>query len=94
MDGSSRFGTENPGAITINGNKYAVLPSVVVAWSASSEKFIKNKHIDLLKFRASYGIAGNDDIGNYTTRQYYISQNLLGLQGLIRGNIVNNQLQW
>jgi hypothetical protein len=50
--------------------------------------------IDLLKLRVSYGLTGNDDIGNYTARQYYVSQNLLGMQGLVRGNIGNPELKW
>jgi TonB-linked SusC/RagA family outer membrane protein len=94
MDGSSRFGKEIPGALDISGNKYAVLPSIAAAWLISSEKILKGKRIDLLKIRASYGLAGNDDIGNYTARQTYISQNLLGMQGLVRSGFGNNQLQW
>jgi hypothetical protein len=49
---------------------------------------------DLLKLRASYGLSGNDDIGNYTAKQTYVSQNLLGMQGLVRAGIANDQLQW
>lgn len=94
MDGSSRFGKEIPGAVTINGNKYALLPSIAGAWLISSEKFLKWKRLDLLKLRASFGLAGNDDIGNYTARQTYIPQNFLGLQGLVRSGFGNNQLQW
>lgn len=94
MDGSSRFGKNIPDAFTISSNKYAVLPSIAAAWLISSEKFIKGHHIDLFKLRASYGLSGNDDIGNYAARQTYISQNLLGLQGLVRSGFGNNQLQW
>nr|WP_166437229.1 SusC/RagA family TonB-linked outer membrane protein [Niastella caeni] len=94
MDGSSRFGKNIPGAPGLNGNKYAVLPSVAAAWLVSSENFMKSNFIDLLKVRASYGLSGNDDIGNFTARQYYVSQNLLGMQGLTRGGTGNNQLQW
>ncbi|MFI5129392.1 MAG: SusC/RagA family TonB-linked outer membrane protein [Chitinophagales bacterium] len=94
MDGSSRFGENIPGALEINSNKYAVLPSIAAAWLISSEKFVKGKFIDLLKLRASYGLTGNDDIGNYTARQTYIPQNLLGLQGLVRSGFGNDQLQW
>jgi len=94
MDGSSRFGKEIPGALEINGNKYALLPSIAAAWLVSSERFLKGKIVDLLKIRASYGLAGNDDIGNYAARQTYIPQNLLGLQGLVRSGFGNNQLQW
>lgn len=94
MDGSSRFGKNIPGAPGLNGNKYAVMPSLAAAWLISSEKFLKTNFIDLLKVRASIGLSGNDDIGDFTARQYYISQNLLGMEGLTRGGPGNNQLQW
>ncbi|HEY8658676.1 MAG TPA: SusC/RagA family TonB-linked outer membrane protein [Chitinophagaceae bacterium] len=94
MDGSSRFGKNIPGALSVGGNKFAVLPSIAGAWLISSEKFIKGSFFDLLKLRASYGLSGNDDIGNYTARQTYVSQNLLGLQGLVRSGFANDQLQW
>ncbi len=93
-DASSRFGKNVPDALKINGNTFAVLPSVAVAWIASSEKAMAGSKIDLLKFRASYGLSGNDDIGNYTAQQTYVSQNLLGMQGLVRAGLANNQLQW
>ena len=99
MDGSSRFGKKIKDAVTINSNKYSLLPSVAGAWLISSEKFMKGfltdfNFINHLKIRATYGLSGNDDIGNYTSRQTYISQNLLGVQGLVRGGYGNNQLQW
>ena len=94
-DGSSRFGKDIPNALNIAGNKYAVLPSVSAGWLVSSEEFLSNvRAIDMLKIRASYGLTGNDDIGNFSTRSYYVSQNLLGSQGLVVGNIANSQLQW
>jgi TonB-linked SusC/RagA family outer membrane protein len=95
LDASSRFGTDIPGALKIGGVNYAVLPSASAAWVVSSEHFMANlKFIELLKFRVSYGLTGNDDIGNYSARQYYVSQNLLGLQGLTRANFGNPALQW
>lgn len=94
-DASSRFGTQVPGALSIGGLSYAVLPSASAAWILSSEQFMSDiNFVELLKLRASYGLTGNDDIGNYTARQYYISQNLLGLQGLTRANFGNPELQW
>ena len=95
-DASSRFGDDaRHGAFGIGSEKFAFLPSMAAAWLISSEDFMKgSRFIDQLKLRASYGISGNDDIGNYTARTYYVSQNLLGIQGLIRGNIGNPQLQW
>lgn len=94
MDGSSRFGKKAPNGLTIAGNKFPVMPSVGAAWLLSSENFMANSSLNLLKLRATYSITGNDDIGNYSTRQTYVSQNLLGAQGLVRKGIANPALQW
>lgn len=93
VDGSSRFGKKVPDALSFGNNKFAVLPSLAAAWLISSGKFM-GRSIDILKLRASYGLSGNDDIGNYTARQTYITQNLLGLQGLVRSGFGNTELQW
>ena len=94
MDGSSRFGTQVQNGLTLNGNHFAVLPSASLAWLLSSEKFMADSKIDLFRVRLSWGLTGNDDIGNYTSRQTYTSQNLLGMQGLVRNGIPNPALQW
>jgi len=95
LDGSSRFGSDaQDWAVGIGDNKFAFLPSVAGAWLISSESFMAESGVNLLKLRASYGFSGNDDVGNYTARKYYVSQNLLGMQGLARGNVGNSQLQW
>ncbi|GAB2805544.1 SusC/RagA family TonB-linked outer membrane protein [Ferruginibacter profundus] len=93
-DASSRFGKNVNSGINVNGNVFAVLPSVAAAWLISGEKAMEDSKIDLLKLRASYGLSGNDDIGNYTAQRTYVSQNLLGMQGLVRAGIANDQLQW
>lgn len=93
-DASSRFGKKVTSGININSNVFSVLPSVSAAWLITGEKAMADSKIDLLKLRASWGLSGNDDIGNYTAQQTYVSQNLLGMQGLVRGGIANNQLQW
>ncbi|WP_207427007.1 SusC/RagA family TonB-linked outer membrane protein [Pedobacter sp. SYSU D00535] len=94
VDGSSRFGKEAD-ALKIAGNPFAVLPSLGASWLVSSEDFMAGaKSVDVFKLRASYGLVGNDDIGNYTSRQYYVTQSLLGLQGLVRGNIGNSSIKW
>jgi len=54
-DGSSRFGS---------GHKWGVFPSGSVAWRLSQEKFFKVKAISDLKIRLSYGVTGNQEIGN------------------------------
>ncbi len=95
VDGSSRFGENVPNALKLSGDSYAVLPSLGASWLISSENFMaKFKSIELLKLRATISKTGNDDIGNYTAKQSYVSQNLLGVQGLVRGNIANPALQW
>jgi len=98
IDGSSRFGKKGvPAAMTViyNDYRYAFMPSAAAGWLISSEKFMSDvKFIDMLKLRVSYGLVGNDDIGNNTAQQYYVSQNLLGVEGLVRGNIGNPALKW
>lgn len=62
-DGSSKFGL---------GNKYGNFPSGSIGWRISEEKFMQNLNaISNLKLRASWGISGNDRIGNYIFNQTY-----------------------
>lgn len=94
MDASSRFGTEAEEGLNIGGHPYAIMPSLSGAWLISSEDFMANSRLSFLKLRASISKTGNDDIGNYSSRQTYSSQNLLGMQGLLRSGIANPTLQW
>ncbi|RZK17196.1 MAG: SusC/RagA family TonB-linked outer membrane protein, partial [Flavobacterium sp.] len=56
-DGSSRFGPNN---------KYGYFPSGSVGWIASKESFFpQNNVVTFLKFRGSYGVTGNDNIGDF-----------------------------
>ncbi|MBW7889447.1 MAG: TonB-dependent receptor [Chitinophagaceae bacterium] len=64
-DGSSRFGTAN---------KWGTFPSASLGWIISDENFFQNvKSINFAKLRASYGVIGNNNIGNYT--QYALVNN-------------------
>ncbi|RBQ02785.1 SusC/RagA family TonB-linked outer membrane protein [Pedobacter miscanthi] len=57
-DGSSRFGTNN---------RFGYFPSASVGWVPSKEGFWKeNKIVNFLKLRGSYGITGNDAIGDFS----------------------------
>jgi TonB-linked SusC/RagA family outer membrane protein len=95
LDGSSRFGDEAKDGMSLYNNKFGVFPSVAAGWLVSSEDFMSTiSFIEMLKLRASFGLSGNDDIGNYTTRQTYVPQNLLNLPGLVMGNLANPTLQW
>lgn len=93
LDASSRFGNE-ASSFKIGDTPIAVMPSLSAAWLMSAEPFLANGPFDLLKIRGSLGQVGNDDIGNYASKQYYVGQNFLGLQGLVRGNIANPNLKW
>lgn len=56
-DGSSRFPESN---------KYAVFPAAAVGWRLSQESFMQDiSWISNLKLKASWGILGNQNIGNY-----------------------------
>ncbi len=71
-DGSSRFGQNN---------RWGMFPSVSAGWYISEEDFMKatSSWLSSLKLRASYGISGNFNIGNY---EYYA---LLGQANYIFG---------
>lgn len=50
-------------------NQWAFFPSAAVAWRISDEQFLKDsKVISDLKVKYSYGIAGSDNIGAYSTQ--------------------------
>jgi len=44
-------------------HRYVATPAVSAAWIASKEDFFKVDFISLLKFRASYGLTANDQMG-------------------------------
>lgn len=57
VDGSSRFGANS---------KYGFFPSAGVAWLVSNENFMSGiSVINHLRFRTSYGVTGNTEIGLY-----------------------------
>jgi TonB-linked SusC/RagA family outer membrane protein len=85
-DGSSRTGINQ---------KYGVFPSVGAGWLVNSEKFMADaKWIDLLKIRASYGLTGNDNVGNYNSRMYFGATNYLDKIGLMISHLKNEDLKW
>ncbi|MDQ6479972.1 TonB-dependent receptor [Dyadobacter sp. LHD-138] len=61
-DGSSRFGANN---------RYGYFPSVSAGWNLSDEAFYNNflGHESTVKLRASWGLSGNNNIGNYNSQQ-------------------------
>ncbi|PSL48385.1 TonB-linked SusC/RagA family outer membrane protein [Chitinophaga niastensis] len=65
-NGSERFASNH---------RFGFFPSAGVAWNIQNEKFFKplEKTIDKLKLRATYGLVGNDQIGNENDRFFYLS---------------------
>ena len=62
-DGSTKFAP---------GHQWGYFPSISGAWDLKKENFLKNvKWIDQLKFRAAYGLAGNNNIDDDLWRFYY-----------------------
>lgn len=55
-DASSRFGANN---------RWGTFPSASLGWNMSKESFLENTSISNLKLRGSYGLTGNDAIGDY-----------------------------
>jgi len=88
-DGSSRFGMDN---------KFGYFPSVAAGWLLSNESFIP-QFFNNLKLRGSYGVTGNQDIGNYnslqtfTTGGTFVSGNTL-VVGTSPSRIGNRDLKW
>ncbi len=56
-------------------NKYAVFPSVAVAWTATNESFVNLSWLNYLKLRLSYGKNGNQAIGRYQSLARMASDN-------------------
>lgn len=62
-DGSSKFGSTN---------RYGTFPSFSAGWNIAREGFLNTSEtLNELKIRASWGISGNDRIGNYIYEQTY-----------------------
>lgn len=59
-DGSSRFA---------EGHRYGLFPSISAGWVISKESFFQVPWIESLKIRGSYGLLGNQQIGNYPYQQ-------------------------
>ena len=85
-DGSSRFG---------NNSKFGFFPSVSAGWRVSEESFLKsNKIVSNLKLRASYGIVGNQEIGNFSSLGLYGGSNYYDQAGIAPIQLPNPDLKW
>lgn len=89
-EGSSRFGAKN---------KYGNFPAVSAGWRISEESFMpKNDWLTDLKLRASWGVTGNNNIGNYPSLAFMNTNNYMLGDGIAPGRVVssfaNQELAW
>ena len=90
-DSSTKFGPDR---------RVGYFPSITAGWVVSDESFLVNSNtINFMKFRASYGVLGNDQIPNngYVSllngEATYVLDNAL-VFGQATGAIPNSELQW
>ncbi len=91
-DGSSKFG-EN--------KRFGYFPSASLGWVINREDFFNIEDISLLKLRGSWGMNGNDRIGNYgftsvvlNGQNYAFGPNENITNGAIALTVANPDLQW
>ena len=87
-DGSSRF-AEN--------NTWGNFPSASVGWRISDEKFMQfaKPALDDAKIRVSYGVTGNESIGNYDYVYTYSPSTIYdGVGGVSATRIGKDNLKW
>ena len=90
-DGSSRFGEDS---------KFGYFPSASFAWNAKNEKFLKKvRWLSNMKVRLSWGITGNDKIGQYKSQSLLSAYKILidgaPYTGMGTDTMIGNpDLQW
>jgi len=95
IENSTRIGKKAEGVTMIGGQPYGVFHSAGGAWRISSESFLKNiTWLEDLKLRASYGIVGNDDIGNLSALEYYTVVKYNETSGMIPGPATNQSIKF
>ncbi|KAK3604961.1 hypothetical protein CHS0354_000625 [Potamilus streckersoni] len=94
VDGSSRFGPAN---------RFAILPSVSASWVFSEEDFFNelNDVVNLAKLRVSWGLNGNEEIGDYgyysniyTGQRYVFGTGETETNGSTITVVTNPELRW
>jgi len=86
-DGSSRFGANN---------KFGYFPSATLGWRVSNEDFLQdNSIISNLLIRTSYGITGNERIGDYDFTGAFLPGAIYnGVNGVFPTRLGNPDLSW
>lgn len=86
VDGSSRFGTDN---------RYGFFPAASAGWIITEEDFFPQSNVlSELKLRASYGLTGNAEIGNFASRGLFGGTSYAGFSGINPSQSPNPDLRW
>lgn len=87
VDGSSRFGSNN---------RYGFFPAASVGWVLTEEGFLSSVGaLEFLKLRASYGVVGNAEIGNFAAAGLYAGDGHVGgVPGQRPFRLANPDLGW
>ncbi|MGB3605686.1 SusC/RagA family TonB-linked outer membrane protein, partial [Psychroserpens sp.] len=91
-DGSTRFGTNN---------RFGFFPAASAGWIISNEEFLSSSNvISFLKFRASYGVSGSNEISNniydslYRFEETFSTIGYTGDPGVKGVTLPNSNLGW
>lgn len=91
-DGSSRFA---------DGSRFGFFPSLSLGWRMSQEKWFSSKAISNLKFKATYGLLGNDRIDPFQYLNTYklrptdfVDETLKPLPIFIISQLANPNITW
>lgn len=85
-DASSKFGKNN---------QWGMFYSVGGSWNAHNEDFLKGiSEINLLKLRVSYGLNGNNNIGDYYQYGVYAPSSYNGMNVMLPSTPANDNLSW
>lgn len=87
FDASSRFGPNS---------RWGFFPAASVGWIVSDEKFLSNSRwLSFLKLKASYGLTGNAEIGNYPWQGLWSGDGAYaGIPGQRPIQLANPDLKW
>lgn len=92
-DVSSRVGENAINTLKVGSMPVGIFYSVAGAWRLSNESFMQDVDgIEDLKLRASYGLTGNDDIGEVNSFAHYLVDHYRETSVLIPGSLANDEL--
>ncbi len=85
-DGSSRFGINN---------RWGFFPAASAGWIISEEDFFQSNLVSFLKLKASYGLTGNAEIGNFASLGLWTGDAAYGgVPGQAPTQLSNPDLKW